>query len=216
MKTQQAAVALMAGGIAVALGVILLAADDGGGDGGDQAAVTTTTATGASSTTAASTATTAPGAPGAEALRLELRGLGPVRIGMTVAEASAALGRDLQALGLGDPDAGCELFAPAAGPDGVAFLVTGGTVARVDVIGGPVVTTDGLAIGQTEAEAQQRYGGRLAVTNHTYTPGGHYLTLVPADPADGAFRLVAETDGTTVTALRAGRLPEVEFPEGCS
>ncbi|MEO7442250.1 MAG: hypothetical protein ABIW46_01805, partial [Acidimicrobiales bacterium] len=198
------------GAVAIALGAIILAADDGGGggDGGDQQAAPsniTTTTTGS-----------AAGAPRTDELRLQPRGLGPVRVGMTVDEASQVLGRALQALGVGDPAGGCELFAPAAGPAGVAFMVTGGTVARIDVIGGPVTTTEGLAIGQTEAQAQQHYDGRLAVTAHKYTAGGHYLTLVPADPADGVYRLVAETDGTTVTALRAGRLPEVEFVEGCS
>lgn len=211
MKSRQAAIAFLVAALAVAAATVVLASSSGD----DEAAAPVPGA--ASSTTGSSTATTAPGAPAVGELRLAPGGLGPVRVGMTVADATAALGRTLRALGL-DPtgEKGCELYAPDGGPDGVGFMVTQGTVARVDVIGGPVQTIEGLAIGQTEAEAQRRYGGRLAVTPHAYTEGGHYLTLVPADPAESQFRLVAETDGTVVTSIRGGRLPEVEFPEGCS
>jgi hypothetical protein len=45
---------------------------------------------------------------------------------------------------------------------------------------------------------------------HKYTDG-HYLTLAP----DGAHRLVFETDGGHVTRYRGGRMPEVEWVEGC-
>lgn len=220
MKSRQGAIALMVAALAIAVGTIVLATSS---DDDDVVAppptesVTTSSTALDGATPSSSTATTAPGAPAVGELRLTPGGLGPVRVGMTVADATAALGRTLQALGV-DPTGsnGCEIYAPQGGPDGVGFMVTAGTIARVDVIGGPVQTTEGLAIGQTEAEAQQRYGGRLAVTPHKYTEGGHYLTLVPTDPADASLRIVAETDGTVVTALRSGRLPEVEFVEGCS
>ena len=41
----------------------------------------------------------------------------------------------------------------------------------------------------------------------------HYLK--PSDPAL-PYRLVFETDGERVTRYRAGRLPEVEWVEGCA
>ena len=43
-----------------------------------------------------------------------------------------------------------------------------------------------------------------------------YLTYVPKDKSDRNYRVVFETDGKRVLGFRAGKLPEVEFVEGCS
>ncbi|MGH9152977.1 MAG: hypothetical protein ACRD03_11390, partial [Acidimicrobiales bacterium] len=173
------------------------------------------TATITEATTAPTTgSTTSTTAPSEADYRLELRGFGPVRVGMTVDEASAALGRRLTPV-ISPPDEDCAMYAPASGFDGIAFLVARGVVARTDVTAGPTRTPEGLALGQTEAEAQRRYGDRLATGDHDYLVGGRYLTLIPEAPGDEGYRLVAETDGRTVTALRAGRLPEVEYSDGC-
>lgn len=198
---------------AVALGAVVGAACSGGGGsggGGDDSAPAATAPT--------TTVTTAPGssttAVTGEGLTLHLRGLGPVRVGMTVAAAAQALGQPLEPVTA--PTDECTLYAPETGFDGLAFLVSRGTVARVDVTAGATATREGMAIGQSEDEAQRRYDGRLRVSPHDFQLGGRYLTLVPTDPADEGFRLVAETDGTTVTSMRAGRLPEVDLTEGCS
>lgn len=187
--------------------VVMAGACRGGDDGG------TPSTSVPSSRAPSSTATTGP-ATAADQPRLDLHGLGPVRVGMSVPEASAALDVDLQPVTPGTDD--CTVYAPLTGLDGVSFLVAGGTVARVDVTAGATPTTEGLALGQTEAEAQDRYQDRLKVSDHDFLLGGHYLTLVPTDGADAGFRLVAETDGRKVTAMRAGRLPEVERTEGCA
>lgn len=192
----------------VAVASVLAACSSGGGGDGE-----------ASPTTAATTTTTAAPAPPSSvppgaAFRLELRGFGPVRVGMTVQEAGVALGTKLVPV-IDPPDEECATYGPESGFDGVAFLVARGVVARTDVTAGSTQTTEGVAVGQSEAEAQRRYEGRLAVGDHDYLVGGHYLTLMPTAPADEDFRLVIETDGRKVTALRAGRLPEVEYSEGC-
>lgn len=195
--------------VVAALAAVALANGACGGGAPDRPATTTEPA--AASSTAPASSTTAVTAKG---LQLDLHGLGPVRVGMTVEAAAKALGRPLEPVTA--PTEECTLYAPASGFDGLAFLVAGGTVARTDVTAGATATAEGVAIGQTEAEAQRRYGGRLVVTPHDFLLGGHYLTLVPTAPADAGFLLVAETDGAKVTGMRAGRLPEVEFTEGCS
>ena len=189
------AVALMAGGCS------------GGNGGGNEppSSSSSTTAPAADSTTPTTTAAQP---------RLDLRGLGAVRVGMTLPDASKALGLPLEPVTPGTDE--CTVYAPRSGLDGVSFLVAGGTVARVDITAGATSTTEGLALGQSEAEAQGRYQNRLVVSDHDFLLGGHYLTLVPTERADAGFRLVAETDGRRVTALRAGRLPEVERTEGCA
>jgi hypothetical protein len=147
--------------------------------------------------------------------RVGLRGVGPVRYGMTLAEASRALGEDLSTKG--EHGSGCSYAFPKSAPVGVSFLVEGGLVERVDVRAGMVQTVSGAHIGSTEEEVKALYPGRIEVKEHPYTgPQGHYLIFVPQAPADSAFRIVFETDGHAVTVYRAGRRPAVEYIEGCA
>ena len=135
-------------------------------------------------------------------------------MGMTLAEGSAAAGKQIVAKPGPTPD--CGHADPEGGPEGVSFMVVSGRIARVDVSSGPVKTLSGAGIGDTEAQVQAKYGNRLEVTTHKYVAEGHYLTLVPTDPADTGFRLVFETDGARVTRFRAGKEPEASYIEGCS
>jgi hypothetical protein len=94
-------------------------------------------------------------------------------------------------------------------------MVRGGEVARVQVDSGPVRTVEGAGIGDSEARIDSLYHGRVTVGPHKYTEG-HYLTVKPTTGDESAFRLLFETDGRRVTRYRAGRLPEVEWVEGCA
>lgn len=139
------------------------------------------------------------------------RGAGPAQVGTPLAAAAAALGVT--------PDTtaargGCSYLRPAASP-GVKVMVNEGRVARVDVDSAGIRTAEGAGVGDAEARVRQLYAGRVAETPHKYTDG-RYLTVTPAAAADSAFRVIFETDGAKVVRYRAGRLPEVEWVEGCS
>jgi hypothetical protein len=95
-------------------------------------------------------------------------------------------------------------------------MVTSRTVARVDVYQGRIRTRSGVGIGTTEQDVMDTYPGQIEVSAHPYDETGHYLTFVPRDASDTAYRLIFETDGQVVTSFRSGRLPEVEWIEGCS
>ncbi len=155
----------------------------------------------------------APGAPAAagQAWTVGFRGAGPAQVGMPLAAAATALGVT--------PDtaaaAGSCSYLRPAGASGVRVMVNEGQVARVDVDSAAVRTVEGAGVGDAEARVRELYAGRVTETPHKYT-AGRYLTVAPQAPADSAFRLVFETDGAKVTRYRAGRLPEVEWVEGCS
>jgi len=147
-----------------------------------------------------------------------IHGIGPVRLGMTVEAAARAAGVALISSGeSGTP--GCSYVHPQGQDDEIGFMVIDGVIARVDVWqDSPVKTVSGIGIGSTEAEIIARFPGQIEVTPHEYTDG-HYLTFVPRDAADRNYRIVFETDSAEnnrVTQFRAGRLPEVNFIEGCS
>jgi hypothetical protein len=137
-------------------------------------------------------------------------GWGPIRAGMSVADARAALGGRLP-----EPsNRECDHVRPASGPPGVLVMIVNGQVARVEVSDTTVATAVGARVGDTEARISQLYPGRVRTGPHKYVDG-HYLVVRGTD-GDSVYRLVFETDGQRVTRYRGGRAPEVEWVEGCS
>lgn len=146
--------------------------------------------------------------------KLFINGIGTVRVGMTVSQAAKAAGTKL----VGDsPNNNCYYVKPQNEPKNISFMVTKGRISRVDVRQNTQITTlKGAKIGDTEAQIKSLYPEQIQVTPHKYVQGGHYLTFIPKDRADQNYRVVFETDGKFVTQFRSGKLPEVEFVEGCS
>lgn len=141
-------------------------------------------------------------------------GIGPIRAGMTLAEASAALGEPVQ-VDYADFE-NCDYATPGALPDGVSLMIISDTVERVDVIDPSAVrTAAGAGIGDTESSVVMSYGSAATVEPHKYTgPEGHYIVVTP--PGDSIHRIIFETDGDKVTMYRVGRTPAVQYVEGCA
>jgi hypothetical protein len=146
-------------------------------------------------------------------LALSEEGLGQIQIGMTLTEAvNMGLVNERP-----DMKSACDFVFPAVGagiPFGVNVMVVKGKIARIDVDTGVVTTEDGAKIGDTEDRIKSIYGDELEVKPHKYIEGGHYMT-VKGDSASAGKAIVFETDGKRVTMFRAGRIPEVEWVEGC-
>lgn len=149
--------------------------------------------------------------------RISLDGIGPVRVGMTLAEASAAAGQGISEVpgsGAGTDPAACFSAVPDTGQPKVSFLVVGGAIARVDVGEGSATRTiSGIGVGAPEADVLATYGDRIVVEPHPSIEGGHHLRYVPDDPARS---LIFETDGATVRRYRSGEADAVLAAEGCA
>ncbi len=141
-------------------------------------------------------------------------GLGPIQVGMTLADAvnmgvlneNPTMKKE------------CDFVFPAVGagvPDNIGVMIVRGKVARIDVDTGSLTTEDGAKIGDTEEKLKSIYNGDLQIEPHKYVPGGHYM-IVMGDSASAGKAIVFETNGKNVTNFRAGRLPEVKWVEGCS
>ncbi len=149
--------------------------------------------------------------------RVQLKGVGPVRVGMTVNEAKQAAGIPLVRAENAYSEGDACYFLDAQGILGLGFMVTDGRIARVDVgRNSPIKTLSGAGIGSTEAQIQQLYPGQIVSNPHEYFENGKYLTFVPKDEADKSFRVIFETDRGRVVEYRAGKLPEVQYIEGCA
>ncbi len=109
----------------------------------------------------------------------------------------------------------CSYVRASGALAGVAFMIRDGRIARVDVNEATVRTVEGAGIGTTESELRTLYAGHLTERPHKYTDG-RYLIVAPVGPESATHRMVFETDGSVVTKLRSGQLPEVEWVEGCS
>lgn len=135
-------------------------------------------------------------------------GFGPVHAGMSIADATHALGGEL------DPpsDPACSYVRSVRAPEGVSFMVVDGTVERIDVQSPDVATDRGARIGDTEQSVKAMYGGALLMRPQKYT-AGHDLIVTPADTT---YRLVLQTENGKVVRMRGGRLPSVLWVEGCS
>jgi hypothetical protein len=154
-------------------------------------------------------------ARGAAPWRITTKGLGPVRVGMTISEVSSVLGVRLDVDAPLERGSTCRTATASRGFEGVNFMFTSGRLARVYVTSGSYQTPSGARVGLTEQQIKKLYSGQLRVEPHAYGDG-HYLTFVPKDAADRNDRIVFETDSGRVMAIRAGRLPEVEYIEGCA
>jgi hypothetical protein len=128
---------------------------------------------------------------------------------MTIALAQPAIGTRLLTESGRAPFGECYYVKPERGPAGVFFMVSKSTIERVDVRpGGVVKTRSGLGIGTTLEQLKSALGAQLQVAGNT-------ATFVPTSANDANYRVIFETDGTTVVSYRAGKLPEVTNAIGC-
>jgi len=151
--------------------------------------------------------------PPVESWRVNETSFGPVQFGMRLDEANAVLaGRLTPAEPL---DSACDYVEPSGLGAQVAFMVIGGTVARVDVRDSIVATAEGARVGDSESRIKSLYEGRIEIEPHKYLRGGRYLIASPREASDTTHLIIFETNGKRVMEYRAGRVPEVEWVEGC-
>ncbi|MEP6508531.1 MAG: hypothetical protein ABJC63_09925 [Gemmatimonadales bacterium] len=136
-------------------------------------------------------------------------GIGDIRAGMSVEEANVAIGNSLA---IPAKLQECDYVRPKTTPKNLAFMVEKNEIARVEVrSGSDISTVEGAKIGDSEARIKTLYPG-VEVRPAKYG-SGHALVVTPK--GGGNNRIVFETDGGKVTRYRSGKLPAVEYVEGC-
>lgn len=136
-------------------------------------------------------------------------GVGPAKIGMSLAQLSAALHQKLA-----EEESGSEncFYVHARGHDHVAFMIEDGKLVRIDVDAPGVATATGIQVGDSEAHARQVYGAKLKTTEHKYIDTGHYLTV---RSIDGRHGVRFEADKGKIIMFYSGTYEAIQYVEGC-
>jgi hypothetical protein len=147
--------------------------------------------------------------------RLSINGLGPVKINMTVAEASGVAGTPIVPF-QPNPNRVCDYYKPANGPEGVTFMVSSGRITTVEIETNKIVTVHGAKIDDSESLIKSLYPGQIQTTRLANSEKGKSWSVQPSSFAEKNLRLLfVSTNGLAVTRMIAGKVPEVNYIEGC-
>ena len=144
---------------------------------------------------------------------LSMRGLGPIRIGMSIA--------DFRKLGLATKDQ----FPPQNDPDskscnqaslerfqGIRVMFEEGVLTRIQISSGKTKDIHAIGIGSSEQDVKKIYGKRLVIEPNYYDDTRHDMSV---SSVDGRFGTLFETDGRKVVGFRSGLNKSVQYLEGC-
>ncbi len=137
-------------------------------------------------------------------------GVGPVKIGMTLAQLRATLHQKLPE----ENDAASDncFYVHAKGHKDVGFMIEDGKLTRIDVHARGISTNSGLQVGDSEARVRQIYGTKVKVMPHKDVDTGHYLTGRFQDRRNG---IRFETDKGKITEYYVGTYESIQYVEGC-
>jgi hypothetical protein len=152
----------------------------------------------------------------AKTYRLSTNGIGLVKVGMTVIQAEQASGWAFSTPSGGNRDGSCFTVTTNSLPQSY-FMVINGKVARVAILNPQIMTLRGAKIGDSESRIKELYP-EIKVTPAPYmsSRGAKYLTFYPKDREDRDYRLIFETYKGKVVVFRSGKVPAVEYIEGCA
>jgi len=139
-------------------------------------------------------------------------GIGPVKVGMKLAELNTALHENIS-FPSGEIGNGCVQVASRNHPH-VGFMFEGQRVVRIEVDGRGPATAEGVQVGDSEAHAQKVYGSRLKVEPEAYElEEGHYLTM---QSSDGKYGIRFVTHKGKIKFIFAGNFEAIQYIEGCA
>ncbi|MCB0415221.1 MAG: hypothetical protein KDD50_12860 [Bdellovibrionales bacterium] len=150
---------------------------------------------------------------------LSKEGYGPVKIGMSIQQASKALGIELKSPNPEQDEPYCFYVYPNGDYKDIGFMVTEQKISRIEIRKGDnanssnIKTKEGIGIGSTTEEVKLAYRD-LSIDPHPYSPpNAKYLIFKKGQE----FQIIFETDDQgVVEAVRVGKKPEVQYIEGCA
>ncbi len=142
-------------------------------------------------------------------------GFGPIKIGMTINQASNVLGIPLNTYNNREPfedEKSCYYVYPKGNyKHGVSFMITKNRISRIDIDNKLFLTLSGAGIGDSGEKLKKLYSNYLSLKRHFYTPGFYYIL-----DSKKNTKIIFEVIDNKVRRYRVGKTPEVAYVEGCS
>ena len=148
--------------------------------------------------------------------------VGPLRIGMSLAQVNQALGTYLVApeLPQADPTGRCVYLDPPRDP-ALGLMIIDGRLARIDVVKSGIKTERGVSVGDTGYSVLAAYGSRVKVVAYglPVKVGANFyyrqsdLTVLSTG---GSYGIRFETIEGKVTAYYSGTADAIQYSEGCA
>lgn len=144
---------------------------------------------------------------------LDFEGFGPIRVGMTLLEASAVAKVRIKSEEAG-PHSECEYAAPASGPSGVGFTLVNKRIADVSLSDGTYSTSTGIRVGDPEHKVVETYKGKAFVGKKSID-SPRRLTLVNKSASGVKVEMTFIAYEGKISMIVAG-LPVSDVPgKGC-
>lgn len=143
--------------------------------------------------------------------QFSLARFGGAAAGQSVATVQRALRDDLAPID-GNADPECHFRQAARRFPNLRIMVEKGVVTRFDTKDPQYATSAGVRVGDTVERVKAAYGPKIRGTQHQIDPKGLLLTIYNTEHTIG---LVFEAHGGTVTEIRSGRVPAVDYVHGC-
>lgn len=151
-------------------------------------------------------------ASSADDWRITTRGYGPVRAGISAAEASRLLSTRLHTHDRRVPEPSCDYLYPENGHKGLSLMVQHGRVTHIVISTPGAQTQSGAKVGDSTARLKELFGSRLEVESHKYDDDGFYYYVWEQGKRHG---IKFEIGGDHVTEIYAGD-ETIQYVEGCS
>ena len=146
--------------------------------------------------------------------RLSIFGLGPIRIGMSIADVERASGLTFHGAAE-QRGQSCYYVDSPLPTDAISLLIKSGRVAGVSIYGSMYPTISGIRGGDSESKVRAAYGARLSEFRSRSTDPSDALIYTPKDPSEGQYRMVftlmAGPPGgapSVVSGIHAAKLPD--------
>lgn len=141
---------------------------------------------------------------------LSFKGYKNIEIGIKIKDVAKATGFKFD---FDEPPENSECtFGYTKSLPGMYFMLVKEVIVRIDVDKGDYATQEGIKLGDSEAKVKKLYP-QVEIEGQKYVENGHYMTVYSRDKKRA---IIFDTDGKKVTAIRVGRMPEIEWVEGCS
>ncbi len=143
---------------------------------------------------------------------LTSKGYGPVKAGMTIAEAESLLKFKLNTFENKPIDSDCDYVSASGRREGVNYMIQQGKISRIEVFDRAIKTKSGVKVGDSTSKLKEIFGSQLEIEAHKYDDTGFYYYIWEGGKRHGVkFEIAADK----VIAIYVGD-ESIDWVEGCA